>query len=253
MIAVIRHQQLIDRVGDGLLTAQSGIRQDRSIVPAIHVVLEITTTCIPIEPSPEVHTLLLMLLTGTVQAQRLPGARAAPPIDAWSAHCELDGRHITVSLTSTSGDALENLDMAMKVTDDLGRSVHVKIRPDWYFQTKSSEPIDDVCDTLASRRIGKDILALFIARDGRPEVDHLTLILLNCKTMRVAGMRDDFGEIKPENLDVRQVDADSVDVRIARWDAKLDACNCADAYVKEWFRIRVTNGRWTTTWLRPHG
>lgn len=156
-------------------------------------------------------------------------------------------------MTSPSGDALENLDMLMEIKDDLGRSLHVNIRPDWYFKTNSSEPVGNVCDTLAGRRIGEDVVALFIARDGRPELDHLTLILLNWKTMRVVGVRDDFGEIKPEKLVVRQVDTDSVDVRIARWDAKLDACDCADAYVKKWLRIRVSERRWSATWLEPHG
>ena len=193
-----------------------------------------------------------MLFSGTFLAIPPAHAQSAPPVDAWSAHCVLDRRDITISLTSASGDALENLDMTMEVTDELGRSIQVMIRPDWYFKTKSSEPVDDVCDTVASRRIGKDILALFVARDGRPEAEYLTVILINWKTMRVVGVRDDFGEIKSEKLDVRQIDSDSVDVRIARWDSKIEACDCGDPYVESWLRIGVSEQRWSATWLEPN-
>ena len=197
-------------------------------------------------------TLLLMLLSGTVLAKPPIHAWSAPPVDAWSARCVLDRRHITISLTSASGDALENSDMTMEVTDGHGRSIHVMIRPDWYLKTKSGEPVDDVCDTVASRRIGKDILALFVARDGRPEAEYLTMILLNWKTMRVVGIRDDFGEIKSEKIEVRQIDSDSVDVRIARWDSKIEACDCGDPYVESWIRIGVSGQRWSVTWLEPN-
>lgn len=92
---------------------------------------------------------------------------------------------------------------------------------------------------------------MFLARDGRPGLNHLTLVLLNWKTMRVIGVRDDFGEEKLETFDVRQVDTGSADIRIAHWDPKKDACDCADAYVENWLRIRVSGQRWTANWLEP--
>ncbi|MEO5560925.1 MAG: hypothetical protein ABIO49_13460 [Dokdonella sp.] len=187
--------------------------------------------------------LLATLVTHTVHASQ--------PAGVWSARCELDRHHLVVKLASPSGDAVENLDMTMKIQDDIGRRIQVKIKPDWYLPFPSSKPLDDTCETLASRRIGTDVLALFVARDGRPETNYLTLILLNWKTMRVIGVRDDFGEVLSETFDVRQIAPSSADVRVARWDAKKESCDCADGYNQDWLRIHVSGTRWSSTWLKP--
>ncbi|MEO5626641.1 MAG: hypothetical protein ABIQ70_11595, partial [Dokdonella sp.] len=152
---------------------------------------------------------------------------------------------------SPTGDAAENLDMTMEIEDDVGRRIQVKIKPDWYFPFPSSKPMDDACEALASRRIGRDVLALFVARDGRPETHYLTLVLLNWKTMHVIGVRDDFGEVLSETFDVRQIDTNSADVRVARWAAKKNHCDCDDDYVQDWLRIRVSGTRWSATWHEP--
>ncbi|MEO7326805.1 MAG: hypothetical protein ABIW82_18435 [Dokdonella sp.] len=177
--------------------------------------------------------------------------QASQPADAWSARCELDQRHLVVKLVSASGDAAENLDMTMEVEDDVGRRIQVKIKPDLYFPFPSSKPMDDVCEGMASRRIGRDVLALFIARDGRPEANYLTLVLLNWKSMHVIGVRDDFGEVLSETFDVRQLDTNSADVRVARWDATKESCDCAEGYSQDWLRLHVSGTRWSADWLKP--
>ena len=187
--------------------------------------------------------LLATLVTHTVQASQ--------PVGTWSARCELDRHHLVVKLVSPSGDAAENLDMTMDIHDDVGRRIQVKIKPDWYFPFPSRHPLDDACEALASRRIGSDVLALFVARDGRPETYFLTLVLLNWKTMRVMGVRDDFGEALSETFDVRQIAPNSAEVLVARWDAKEESCDCAEGYNLTWLRVHATGTHWSATWLKP--
>ncbi len=69
--------------------------------------------------------------------------------------------------------------------------------------------------------------------------------------MHVIGVRDDFDEVLSGTFDVRQIDTNSADVRVARWDATKDSCDCVDGYIQDWLRIHASRPRWSATWLKP--
>jgi hypothetical protein len=148
-----------------------------------------------------------------------------------------------VELVSRSGDPMEDdMDVTLVFA---GKRVAVPLQRALFTPRHTLQNVPNLCPTLAAVPVGGNRVALLLSRNSRPKFDRLDIVLFDSKEQKVLDVRDDMGEIRTESdlFVLRSLREGMLDVRLIHEYLENSGCDCAEAAIEEWTRLRFTAGK----------
>ena len=195
--------------------------------------------------------LLTQLTLGVLAAFNVvSGAQDFPPAQ-WSVKCSLENKAFEVFFKSASGDAAED-DMSVSIKTTRGKIVPLMLKPALYTSRGSVSEVKNLCadpktgglDSLVAFPIHENTVLLWLASDGRPFFNILSLVLVDIEQGKVIDYLDTKTAIKDVNnsrMLVTRKAKDGYQVRlIGEW-LKNTGLDTAETAIEYWVSVAVQN------------
>lgn len=185
--------------------------------------------------------ILLAVTTATLAVASAPERER--PSSGWEAQCSIAEGPSRIVFRSKSGDVTEDDMSAVAVWPD-GTKVELPIAPAWFVQRRPMTPEEKPCNGVHASLLASGKILLWIAHDGRPGWDRLTLVLLD-SNRRVLDVKNDAGMLSNEFMILPKENA--FDVLMLEDQSVLDRGD-GEFYPPVFKRIRIRNNKVVVSW-----
>jgi len=173
----------------------------------------------------------------------------------FSMQCVQNSKKFTLEFTSKSQAPYCDMDDMQLYWSSNGKKKNLNIPENSFFPThNASRSLPSICEDYAVYELTANKVVLFVKVSDRPNWDHVLAIVLDTKEGKILDHKD-LGKSKNVTIGVLKSDKgfklrlvrDSLSVR-DQISEDTDA-----AYIEDWMKISVTNGKISSGWLDESG
>ncbi len=166
----------------------------------------------------------------------------------WTAECELKSKKIQIEAKSLLGEK-DSPDMKINVVAD-STSVEVPLGEAALTSVVPTNKKFGICSSTAGVIIDKTKLLLLIGKSGKPNLDHLTAVLIDTETLKVLDTREDLGDYVDSGRNkifLKKVSG-GVSALIAQGWKRYAKAQTPDNLFMGWLNITVAEDKISSKW-----